>query len=99
MAIGFYDSDTFHNGNGLSSNGYHLALSQQSDARVYLSTVEGNRGEAPEYEGKLDSLVADVEGFAFLQDRGLVQQQLEEKGEGEDNPIPEEKMDRPGLQV
>ena len=52
---------------------------QKSDAIVHLSTVEGNRGKAPEYKGKLDSLVGDVEGFAFLQDRGLVQKQLEEE--------------------
>ena len=56
-----------------------MGLSQQSDARVHLSTVEGNGGKAPEYEGKFDSLVSDVEGFAFLQDRGLVQKQLEEE--------------------
>ena len=49
-----------------------MELSQESDAIVHLSTVEGNGGKAPEYKGKLNSLVGDVEGFAFLQDRGLV---------------------------
>ena len=76
-----------------------MALSQQSDVRVHLGTVEGNRGKTPEYEGKLYSLVGDVEGFAFLQDRGLVQQKFDEEGKGEDDPIPEEKMDRPCLPV
>ena len=100
MAIGYYyDSDIIHKVAKNALAMVIMGLSKQSDARVYLSTVESNGGKAPEYEGKLDSLVGDVETFAFLQDGGLVQEQLEEEGQGEDNPIPEENMARPCLPV
>ena len=62
----------------------------ESDARVHLSTIDGKRSKAPEHKGKLESLVGNVESFAPLQDRRLVQEKLEEERKGEDNPIPEQ---------
>ena len=69
----------------------------ESDARAHLSTIEGNRGKAPEYKGKLESLVGNVQCFAPLQDWRLVKEQLKEECKGEDNPIPEQRFDKPGL--
>ena len=48
-----------------------MALSQ-SDARVHLSTIEGNRGKTPEHKGKLESLVGNKECLALLENGGLV---------------------------
>ena len=64
----------------------------QSDARAHLSTIEGNRGKAPEYKGKLERLIGNVQGFALLQDWSLVKEQLKEERKGEDNPIPEQNI-------
>lgn len=60
----------------------------QGSARTHLSPIEGNRGKTPEHKGKLESLVGNKECLALLENGGLVQEQLEEEGEGENDPIP-----------